>query len=117
MKKILVSLLLATVVANTAHAGITVIGKGEDMRLDTARFPAEMKANYEIFRVRCAECHTLERTIVALLSGVMPASGKPFNKVSIKGYMVKMLRSSDMTKAEVKASLDLMNFLLIEKDR
>jgi hypothetical protein len=117
MKKLAVTLLLATSIANAAQAGMTVIGKGDDMRLDATLFPPEMKANYEIFRVRCAECHTLERTIVAIQTGVMPASGKPFNKASIKGYMVKMLRSSDLTKAEVKSSLDLMNYLITENDR
>lgn len=119
MKKLLVTMLLVVTSATAAHAGLKVIGKGDNMRLDPSDFPPAMKANYEIVRVKCVKCHTLERTIVAIQTGVAPISGQPFDRAATKAYGVKMLRKPDsnMTKPEVKASVDLMNWLLTEAER
>jgi len=119
MKKLVVTMLLVATTATAAHAGLKVIGKGDGMRLDPSAFPAQMKENYEVVRVKCVKCHTLERTIVAIQSGVAPISGQPFDRSATKAYGVKMLRKPDsnMSKPEVKASVDLMNFLLSESER
>ena len=119
MKKLLVTMLLLATSATAAHAGLKVIGKGDAMRLDPSDFPPAMKANYDIVRVKCVKCHTLERTIVAIQTGVAPISGQPFDRSATKAYGVKMLRKPDsnMTKPEVKASVDLMNWLLTEAER
>ena len=119
MKKFLVTLLLIATSATAAHAGLKVIGKGDSMRLDPTPFPPAMKANYEIVRVKSIKCHTLERTIVAIQTGVAPISGQPFDRNATKAYGVKMLRKPDsnMSKPEIKASVDLMNYLLAETER
>jgi len=119
MKKLLLPLFVLIISATSAHAGLKVIGKGDAMRLDTGAFPPAMKANYEILRTKCVKCHTLERTIVAIQTGVAPISGQPFDRSATKAYGVKMLRKPDsnMTKPEVKASVDLMNYLLAESER
>ena len=119
MKKLLLTLLLVSLTATAAHAGLKVIGKGDAMRLDPSSFPPNMKANYEVVRVKCIKCHTLERTIVAIQTGVAPISGQPFDRNATKAYGVKMLRKPDsnMSKPEVKASVDLLNFLLAETER
>jgi len=119
MKKLLSILLLVAATASTAQAGLRVIGKGDAMRLDPSSFPSAMKANYEIVRVKCVKCHTLERTIVAVRTGVAPISGQPFDRNATRAYGVKMLRKPDsnMSKSEVKASVDLLNFLLVETER
>ena len=119
MKKFLVTLLLVVTSATAAHAGLKVVGKGDNMRLDPSAFPPAMKASYEILRVKCVKCHTLERTIVALQTGVAPISGQPFDRNATKAYGVKMLRKPDsnMSKPEVKASVDFLNFLLAETER
>jgi hypothetical protein len=119
MKKILLTLLVLSVTATAAHAGLKVIGKGDAMRLDPANFPPQMKANYDIVKVKCIKCHTLERTIVAVQTGVAPISGQPFDRNATKAYGVKMLRKPDsnMSKPEVKASVDLLNYLLTEAER
>ena len=118
MKKFLVTVLLVAATASSAHAGIKVIGKGDAMRLDPTNFPPAMKANYEVVRVKCVKCHTMERTIVAIQTGVAPISGQPFDRSATKAYGVKMLRKPDsnMTKAEVKQAVDLLNYLLIEAE-
>jgi hypothetical protein len=119
MKKLLVTLLLVATTATAAHAGLKVVGKGDAMHLDPSGFPPAMKANYEIVRAKCVKCHTLERTIVAVQTGVAPISGQPFDRSATKAYGVKMLRKPDsnMTKPEVKASVDFLNFLLAETER
>jgi hypothetical protein len=119
MKKFLVAMLLVVTSTTAAQAGLRVVGKGDAMRLDPSAFPPAMKANYEIVRVRCIKCHTLERTIVAIQTGVAPISGQPFDRNATKAYGVKMLRKPDsnMSKPEVRASVDLLNYLLAESER
>ena len=119
MKKLLLPLFVLIISATSAHAGLKVIGKGDAMRLDPSSFPPAMKANYDVVRVKCVKCHTLERTIVAIQTGVAPISGQPFDRNATKAYGVKMLRKPDsnMSKPEVKASVDLMNYLLAESEK
>ena len=119
MKRLLLTLLLVSLSATAAHAGLKVVGKGDNMHLDPSAFPPAMKANYEVVRVKCVKCHTLERTIVAIQTGVAPISGQPFDRNATKAYGVKMLRKPDsnMSKPEVKASVELLNFLLAETER
>ena len=119
MKKLLLPLFVLILSATSAHAGLKVIGKGDAMRLDPAAFPPAMKANYDIVKVKCVKCHTLERTIVAIQTGIAPISGQPFDRSATKAYGVKMLRKPDsnMSKPEVKASVDLLNYLLSEAEK
>ncbi|MFZ3208497.1 MAG: cytochrome C [Geobacteraceae bacterium] len=114
MRRIIITALAICVLGSSAHAGLKIVGAGSNMRLDPADFSPAMKANYEIMRVRCVKCHTLERTVVALQTGVAPISGQPFDKSATRAYGIKMLRKPDsnMNKQEVKAVVDLMNYLL-----
>ena len=119
MKKLLLILLLVSLSATAAQAALKVVGKGDTLRFDPSAFPPAMKANYEIVRVRCVKCHTLERTIVAVQTGVAPISGQPFDRNATRAYGIKMLRKPDsnMSKPQVKASVDLLNYLLAETER
>jgi hypothetical protein len=119
MKKFLVTLLLVATSATVAHAGLKVVGKGNAMHLDPSGFPAAQKANYEVVKVKCVKCHTMERTIVAVQTGVAPISGQPFDRNATKAYGVKMMRKPDsnMSKGEVKQAVDFLNFLLAETER
>ncbi|HEY6838800.1 MAG TPA: cytochrome C [Geobacteraceae bacterium] len=114
MKKIFLAALLLCMCSTAAHAALRVIGKGDNMRLDPSGFSPNMKAAYEIMRVKCVKCHTLERTVVALQTGIAPISGQPFDRNATKAYGIKMLRKPDsnMNKQEVKAVVELMNYLL-----
>lgn len=114
MTRIALIALAVCLLSSAAHAGLKVVGKGDSMRLDPADFPPPMKANYEIMRVKCIKCHTLERTVVAIQTGVAPISGQPFDRNATKAYGIKMLRKPDsnMNKQEVKAVVELMNYLL-----
>lgn len=114
MKKVVLVALLFCLSSTAAHAALKVIGKGDNMRLDSSGFPPNMKAAYDVMRVKCVKCHTLERTIVALQTGIAPISGQPFDRNATKAYGIKMLRKPDsnMTKQEVKVTVELMNYLL-----
>ena len=114
MKKVVLAVALICICSTVAHAALRVVGKGDAMRLDPSGFPPNMKASYEIMRVKCVKCHTLERTIVALQTGIAPISGQPFDRNATKAYGIKMLRKPDsnMNKQEVKAVVELMNYLL-----
>jgi len=107
-------LLFLVFVSTPCLADLRVVGAGDAMRLDPAGFPAAMKSDYDIMRVKCIKCHTLERTIVAIKTGIAPISGQPFDRGAVKAYGIKMLRKPDsnMNKAEVKACVELMNYLL-----
>ena len=99
MRLLIMPLLLVALSATSALASLTVIGKGDSMRFDPSSFPPVMKADYEIVRVRCVKCHTLERTVVAIQTGVAPISGQPFDRNATKAYGVKMLRKPDSNMA------------------
>lgn len=119
MKKLVVIMLLVAATATIAHAGLKVVGKGDAMQLNSAGYPPAMKANYRIMQGKCVKCHSLERIIVALQTGVAPISGQPFDRSATRAYGTKMLRKSDfeMSKAEVKGTVDLLDYLLAEAER
>jgi hypothetical protein len=105
--------------ATQAFATIKTIGKGDSIQFDTSKLSAQMKANYEIMKVKCVKCHTLERTVVAINRGIAPITGLPFDRNAIKAYGIKMKRKPDsnMNAQEIKACVELMNCLLDEANR
>jgi hypothetical protein len=119
MRNVLPAILILCLFSTAAQAGLTVIGKGDNMRFEPSGFPPAMKSAYEIMKVRCIKCHTLERTVVAITTGIAPISGQPFDRKATKAYGVKMLRKPDsnMNRQEIKVTVDLMNYLLDEAAR
>jgi len=114
--KLIVLLVLFTVVATPVHAKIRAVGKGDKMNFDPAQIPADLKGAFEIMKVKCVQCHTQERTVIAIQTGIAPVTGQPFDKQATKAYGIKMLRKpkSNMTREEVKQVVNLMNFLIDE---
>jgi hypothetical protein len=100
----------------SAALEIKTVGSGDALTFDPSGFPAEMKPKFDIMKVKCVKCHTMERTVVAIRTGVAPISGQPFDRGATKAYGVKMLRKpdSEMSKEQVKAVVELMNYLLDE---
>lgn len=115
MRVLVVALLLAAFVV-PAHARIKSVGKGDKMNFDPSQIPADMKGAFEIMKVKCIQCHTQERTVIAIQTGIAPVTGQPFDKQATKAYGVKMLRKpkSNMTRDEVKQVVNLMNYLIDE---
>ncbi|HJV34738.1 cytochrome C [Geomonas sp.] len=114
MKKMLLVLVLIACYCAPAMASVKTVGHGDKMTIDPSGLPAAQRDNWNIMKVRCVKCHTMERTIIAINTGVAPVSGQPFDRGAVKAYGVKMLRKPDsnMTKAEVKSCVELMNYLL-----
>ena len=104
-------LLLAVV---PCEAALKVIGKGANVQLDTSGFPPQMQNAYNIMKVKCVKCHSLEWTIVALNTGIAPISGQPFDRNAIRDYGNKMKRKPDsnMSYQEIKSVVELLNYLL-----
>ena len=100
-------------------ASIKTVGKGDSLNFDAASIPAAMKGSFDTMKVRCIKCHTMERTVVAITTGIAPITGQPFDRAATRAYGIKMLRKPDsnMNKQEVKSVVDLMNFLLDEAAR
>ncbi len=119
MKTLITALLLVGICATTSFAGIRTLGRGATLTFDPAGIPPAYKKNFEIMRVRCVKCHTLERAVVAIQTGVAPISGQPFDRGATRAYGIKMLRKPDsnMSKQEVKSVVELMNYLLDQAAR
>jgi hypothetical protein len=118
-KALFVAAVLCLAASPLAAADLRTVGSGDAMNFDPSGFREDMRPKFEIMKVKCVKCHTMERTIVAIKTGVAPISGQPFDKGATKAYGVKMLRKpdSDMSKEQVKAVVELMNYLVDEAAR
>ena len=105
--------------AMPAGASLKTIGSGDAIQFDISRFPAQMKNSYKIMQIRCVKCHSLDRTVFAIKNGIAPITSTPFDRNATRAYGIKMMRKSDsgMTKDEVKATVELMNYMLDEASR
>ena len=97
-----------------ANAGLKATGAGDSMGINTTGFPPDMVESYKVMEVKCRKCHSLERAVVAIQTGLGPISGDVFDKSSTEAYGVKMLRKpdSDMNKDEVRKVINLLNYLV-----
>ena len=96
------------------HAKIKTVGTGDKINFDQSQIPADMKSAFEIMKVKCIQCHTMERTVISIQSGIAPVTGQPFDKNATKSYGIKMLRKpkSNMSRDDVKQVVGLLNYLL-----
>lgn len=99
-----------------AEARIKVTGRGAKMNFSSEGIPETYKQSFELMEAKCIKCHTMERTVIAVQTGVAPITGQPFNKQAVKAYGIKMLRkpNSDMNKKEIRDIVVLLNFFLDE---
>jgi len=113
---LLIIVALFATASTEAQAKIRSVGKGDKMNFDPSQIPADMKAAFEIMKVKCIQCHTQERTVIAIQTGIAPVTGQPFDNQATKAYGIKMLRKpkSNMTREDVKQVVNLMNYLIDE---
>jgi len=114
MQRTLLIIISFCLLVSPCQAALKVVGKGDKMSLDPTGFPPAMRANFDILKVKCVKCHSLERTVVAVQTGIAPISGQPFDRNAARAYGVKMMRKPDsnMSKPEVKAVIELLNYLI-----
>jgi len=115
-KILVVSSLLVAAISVQADARISAIGKGDKMNFDPAQIPADLKPAFQVMNVKCIQCHTQERTVISIQTGIAPVTGQPFDKQATKAYGIKMLRKpkSNMSRDEVRQVVSLMNYLIDE---
>lgn len=102
-----------------AMAALLTVGKGETLTFDERMIPPQYVLAFKIMKVRCIKCHTMERTVVAIRSGIAPITGGEFSHKATKAYGIKMLRKKDsgMNKQEVGEVVELLNYLLAEAEK
>lgn len=111
---LVVSLLIVAALSMPTYARIHSVGKGDKMNFNPGQIPADLKPAFEIMKVKCIQCHTMERTVIAIQTGIAPVTGQPFDRQATKAYGIKMLRKpkSNMSREEVKKVVALMNYLI-----
>jgi len=114
--RLFILLALLVVISTPVHARINSVGRGDKMNFDPSQIPADLRPAFEIMKVKCIQCHTMERTVISIQTGIAPVTGQPFDKQATKAYGIKMLRKpkSNMTRDDVKKVVDLMNYLIDE---
>jgi mono/diheme cytochrome c family protein len=114
--KVLLVVMMVAAFTGLAEARIRSVGKGDKMNFDPTQIPGDLKTAFEIMKVKCIQCHTQERTFIAIQTGIAPVTGQPFDKQATKAYGIKMLRKpkSNMSRDEVKQVVNLMNYLIDE---
>ncbi|HIJ87702.1 MAG TPA: cytochrome C [Desulfuromonadales bacterium] len=120
MKKVvLLPLLIVLSIYSIAEARVKVTGHGAKMNFSDESIPEIHKPAFDLLQVKCIKCHTLERTVIAVQTGIAPITGQPFNKQGVKAYGIKMLRkpNSEMNKKEIRDIVVLLNFLLDENTK
>ena len=116
MKSFATIMIAVLLYSTSCFAGVRAIGRGDNMAFDPSSIPANLKPNFQVLKVKCIKCHTMERTVVAITTGVAPITGQPFDRSATKAYGIKMLRKPDsnMNKQEIKQCVELMNYLVDE---
>jgi len=97
MRRLFFAGLMFFIMVTSASATLKFSGRGNSLQFDTTEFTPQMKANFEIFKEKCTQCHTQQRTVIAFVSGRMPITGQTFDMDSLKTLSFRMYRKA-MTK-------------------
>jgi len=119
MKRILLMVMFILIAATSAQAKIKTVGKGETLNFDPKSIPPRFFEAFGVMKAKCVTCHTMERTVVAIQSGVAPITGQLFDKQATKAYAIKMMRKpkSGMSRDEIKQVYQLMNYMIDEQNK
>ena len=116
MKQIFFTLFLCLLCTASAHAALKVIGGGDNKQLDPAGFPPVMKSSYQLMQTKCTSCHTLDRVVSALQTGIAPTTLLEFNKKTAKDHCMKMARKphANISQQDAKTITELLYYLIDE---
>ena len=119
MKRTVATITLLLMTASMGYGAVKTVGSNATLAFDPSNFPPDMRSNYEIVQEKCVGCHTLERLVVAVTSGVAPISGQVFSsRCLVKGFGCKPRKGRQTaSKQDAKAALDLTNYLLKQADK
>jgi hypothetical protein len=116
MKRIFLAILFCLSVTASGHAALKVIGSGDTKQLDPSAFSPAMKSSYQLMKTKCTACHTLERVVIALQTGVAPTTLLEFNKKTAKAHCDKMARkpNANISQQDAKTIVSLLYYLIDE---
>lgn len=120
MRSIVLASLIVIMLVSSASATLKFFGRGNSLQFDTTEFPPQMKANYEVFKVKCTKCHPQQRIVIAYVSGRLPITGQVFDMDSMKTLSFRMYRKAMhkpetlITKEEIKPIYNLLKFMMQE---
>lgn len=119
MKKLILLVICLSIAATSAHAKVKSVGRGETLNFDPRGIPPRFFEAFGVMKAKCMQCHTMERTVVAIQTGVAPITGQLFDKQATKAYAIKMMRKpkSNMSREEIKQVYQLMNYLIDEQNK
>jgi hypothetical protein len=114
MRTVCIVLTFGLLCTALSHAQLRVIGAGDTLSVDTTGFPSEMRATYDLMVQKCSRCHTIERVIVAVQSGVLPLSKQKFSADTTRSLVGRMFLKPDanITRGEARKIAELLGFLL-----
>jgi hypothetical protein len=117
MKKIGLLLCCVLFTSVVAYAQLNVVIQDGNLSIDTTGFPPKMKTAYSLMMNKCNQCHSLERIIVGVQSGICPLTKSAFNKESITAIVTRMFRkdNSNISREDAREILQLLEYLLNEK--
>jgi len=120
MRHFIFAILICLLMSSSASATLKFFGRGNSLQFDTTEFPPQMKANYEVFRVKCTKCHPQQRIVIAYVSGRLPITGQVFDMDSMKTLSFRMYRKAMhkpetlITKDEIRPIYNLLKFMMQE---
>lgn len=119
MKRLVLLILCIFMAATSAQAKVKSVGRGETLNFDPKSIPPRFFEAYGVMKTKCIPCHTMERTVVAIQTGIAPITGQLFDKQATKAYAIKMMRKpkSGMSRDEIKQVYQLMNYLIDEQNK
>ena len=113
------AVLLTLFGSSISEAKLKVTGRGDKMNFSAEGISEMYRPSFDLMRVKCIKCHTMERTVISIQTGRAPITGQPFNKQAVKAYGIKMLRKPDsnINKKEIRDIVVLLNYLLDEETK
>jgi hypothetical protein len=117
MGKLCLALVAVLLIGAMAHAEVKVIVKGESVSIDTTGFPPKMQKAYVLMQQKCNQCHSIERIVAAVQTGICPLSKETFTKKTTRSLVTRMYLKpgANMTKDEARTIVILLNYLLDQK--
>jgi hypothetical protein len=109
---ILAVLALVSSVSSPSQAMIRFEGSGEKLNFSPSQFPPDMKSAFGIMNAKCIKCHSQERLVISIQTGIGPVSNLPFDSRAANKMLLKA--KTNMSKEETKQVANLITYLITE---
>ena len=117
MKKISLLLCCVLLTSVVAYGQLNVIVQGDNLIIDSTGYPPKMQSAYILMMQKCNQCHSIERIIIGVQSGICPLSKSAFTKETTTKIVTRMFlkENSNMTRENARDIVEFLNFLLEQK--